>query len=78
MNSKTIRTWRIKGKGGGDHNIKSHEYFIKNNCLSCGWSFPDNVGRIGIVTLDDYKRFWLANVKGKKWGIKVSIIFSRT
>ena len=37
----TIHAWKIKGKGGSDHDIKSYEFFIKNHCVSCGWSFPN-------------------------------------
>lgn len=33
---KVVRTWKVKGKGGADHDIPSHEFFIKNNCISCG------------------------------------------
>ena len=61
----TIHAWKIKGKGGSDHDIKSYEFFIKNHCVSCGWSFPNVPGREKINTFEDYKEFWNKQIKRK-------------
>lgn len=62
----TIHAWKIKGKGGSDHDIKSYEFFIKNHCVSCGWSFSEIEERKNIETLDDYKAFFKKYTK-KDW-----------
>ncbi len=66
----TIHAWKIKGKGGSDHDIKSYEFFIKNHCVSCGWSFPNVPGREKINTFEDYKEFWNKQIKENHWNSK--------
>ncbi|KLD41754.1 hypothetical protein [Lactiplantibacillus plantarum] len=53
-----VSTWRAKGKGGPNHDVNSYEYFIKNDCVSCGYSFPYADGREHIQSLSDFKKFW--------------------
>lgn len=66
------RTWKAKGKGGGEKKIDSYRYFYDKGCVSCGWSFSDAIGREKIKSLDDYKEFWREEVKksglNNKWG----------
>lgn len=72
----TIRTWKVKGNGGTAHDLPSHEFFIKNNCISCGWSFSDVPQRDTISSFEEYKIFWNnyqktnkdSEEKVKKWG----------
>ena len=55
---RRVNTWRAKGNGGPKHDIKSYDYFIENNCVSCGYSFPDDTGREQINSLSDYKKMF--------------------
>lgn len=68
MNINTIRTWKAKGKGGTNHDILSHEYFIENDCVACGWSLKKYPNRSSIQSLEDYKKAWKEWVKDYKWG----------
>jgi len=63
---KIVRTWIVKGKNGGDHNLNSYEYFIEEGCISCGFSFEDVPERQNIKDLDDYKKFWKKNTDSNK------------
>lgn len=65
-----IRTWKIKGKGGGNHDINAYDFFVENNCISCGWSFPDETGRDEIKTFEDYRSFWDKKISEKGWKSK--------
>lgn len=64
-----IRTWKVKGRGMFDnHRVVSSAYFIKNNCVSCGWGLPDVEDRHLINNFKMYKNAW-HNRYGheKKW-----------
>lgn len=62
----TIHTWKAKGKGGFNHDVCSYDFFIKDHCVSCGWSFSEIEERKNIETLDDYKAFFKKYTK-KNW-----------
>jgi len=61
--TNTVRTWKAKGKGGGSQKVNSYDYFLKNNIVSCGWSFPDVPGREKISSLKEYEDFWEKQIK---------------
>lgn len=61
------RVWKLKGKGGADHSLRSYDYFIKHNCAACGWSFEPTKRTKPIKTLDDYKQFFEDHANGHAW-----------
>ena len=68
MENNAIHTWKAKGKGGINHKIESHKFFIKNDCVACGWSLEDYPNRSSIQSLEDYKKAWKECVKNYNWG----------
>jgi hypothetical protein len=63
-------TWKVKGKGMYDgERVFSSEYFIKNNCVSCGWGDPALQNRDYVVDFITYKEKWLEMYSHeRKWG----------
>ena len=58
------RVWKLKGKGGADHSLRSYDYFIKHHCAACGWSFETK----SIKTFDDFKQFFSEHAgEDHKW-----------
>ena len=63
-------TWKVKGKGmyNGER-VFSSEYFIKNNCVSCGWGDPALKNKAYVVDFKSYKEMWLEMYgTERKWG----------
>lgn len=65
-----IRTWKAKGRGKyKNQTINSSEYFIKNNCVSCGWGLPELENKNLILDFDSYKEKWIELYGSEKnWG----------
>jgi hypothetical protein len=63
-------TWKVKGKGmfNGER-VFSSEYFVKNNCVSCGWGAPALENEEKVKDFYTYKEKWLDMYGSKlKWG----------
>lgn len=65
-----IRTWKVKGRGLYEGNrVNSSEYFIKNDCVSCGWGKPAIEYPEYVKDFTSYKEKWLDMYdQGWHWG----------
>lgn len=55
-----IRTWNAKGRGKVDNiTVISSEYFIENNCISCGWAGPYFTYKDYVIDFQSYKEKWI-------------------
>ena len=63
--TNVARTWFAKGSSGSVGK-RASQYFIDNNCVSCGWSMGDIESRKTIKNLDKYKEIWHKEY-GEKW-----------
>lgn len=55
-----IRTWNAKGRGKVDNKtVISSEYFIENNCISCGWASPYYMYKDYVTDFKSYKEKWI-------------------
>jgi len=63
-------TWKVKGKGMYDgERVFSSEYFIKNNCVSCGWGDPALQNKQFVIDFSTYKEKWFEMYSNeRKWG----------
>lgn len=62
-----IRTWNAKGRGKVDNKtVISSEYFIENNCISCGWAGPYYNYKDYVVDFKTYKEKWIELYSPKK------------
>ncbi len=66
-----VSTWKVKGRGKYDNKtVMSSEYFIKNNCVSCGWGDPAIENQEQVIDIRTYKEKWeeMYEKYKKKWG----------
>ncbi len=74
-------TWKVKGRGEYNREtVMSSEYFIKNNCVSCGWGDPAIHNQEYVVDIKSYKEKWkeMYEKHNKKWGYQgIQSLFER-
>lgn len=64
-------TWKVKGRGKyNKKTVMSSEYFIKNNCVSCGWGAPALENQEYVNDITSYKEKWeeMYRKENRKWG----------